>query len=427
MLDSLAANPDPALLSAASHRRILASAAMLGTATVLVKLVAFIKDLLVADVYGAGDTLDAFLVAFLVPSFGVTVLASSFAPAFIPTYIRVLERQGAAAARRLAGGALAANSGLLVALAQSLLYVVVGVLVASGLSAVFSAVLNANDRFVMSAVAPLAVPTATAATFWTLYDRFGIYALAGGTLLGFVIECVALGCAAYGNRLLPWPGRHGFDENLRLVASRFLPVAVGSMLISSSVVVDQSMAASLGTGNVSILNYGNKIVSLLLGIVAISLSTVLFPRFSRLITAGQWEGARRTMRVYSLVILVVSIPCAAIIALGAEPIIRLLFERGKFTADATHAAAQVQAWLALQIPFYVLVMLGFRVLSALDSQQIILRVGALNLALNIVGDLVLMRWFGVAGIAMSTSLVYLIAAIATLAAIKLRMAEVSTA
>jgi len=195
------------------------------------------------------------------------------------------------------------------------------------------------------------------------------------------------------------------------------------VLISSSVVVDQSLAASLGSGNVSILNFGGKIVSLLLGIVAISLSTVLFPRFAHLIAADQWQTLQRTARNYFMLILVGSIPCVAVVALGAEPMIWTLFQRGAFTSESTAAASEVQAWLALQIPFYVLVMVGFRLLSALDSYQTILRISALNLGLNIVGDVVLMHWFGVRGIAMSTSLVYLVAATATLVAIKMRLSE----
>ncbi|HEX3726851.1 MAG TPA: hypothetical protein VHV08_11440, partial [Pirellulales bacterium] len=88
MLDSLEAGPpplEPSVPSSGPH--VLRSAALLACATVLVKLAAFFKDLLVARSFGAGDELDAFLIAFLVPSFGVTVLASSFAPAFMPSYI----------------------------------------------------------------------------------------------------------------------------------------------------------------------------------------------------------------------------------------------------------------------------------------------------------------------------------------------------
>ena len=196
----------------------MASAATLAAATFVAKLIAFGKDLLVARDFGAGDQLDAFLVAFLVPSFGVTVLASSFAPAFVPNYIRVLQRDGRDAAERLAGGAIGREYGVAchssagataggtvllpwlgsgfdgekLALAQSLLYVVSGVLLASGVSAVLTAILQAHERFAVGAFASCAVPAVTLGGLWLGADALGIYALAIGTLVGFVVECVVL-------------------------------------------------------------------------------------------------------------------------------------------------------------------------------------------------------------------------------------------
>ena len=71
-------------------------------------------------------------------------------------------------------------------------------------------------------------------------------------------------------------------------------VVLSGILISGSVVVDQAMAASLGRGSVSVLNYGNKIVSLLLGMVALSLGAAIFPSFSRMIAGGQWDALGKT-------------------------------------------------------------------------------------------------------------------------------------
>ena len=81
-------------------------------------------------------------------------------------------------------------------------------------------------------------------------------------------------------------------------------------------------------------------------------------------------------------------------------------------------------YLALQIPFYILVMIGYRVLSALDGNRIVLRLGALNVTMNVVGNYVFMSFFGVNGIAMSTSLMYFVAAIATFVAVRYRLADV---
>jgi putative peptidoglycan lipid II flippase len=276
---------------------------------------------------------------------------------------------------------------------------------------------------VAAALAPLAVPLGTLAGLVLLENRYGIEALALGTLAGFAGECAILAFAAARVGLLPLPTWHGFDPHLRDVGRRYWPIAVGTLMLSASAVVDQSMAASLGSGNVSVLNFGGKLVGLALSIVAVSLSTVLLPRFSRLITANRWDDLARVMRDYAWLVIGGSIPIVAVLALAAEPMIRLLFERGAFTAETTAAVGRVQLYLALQIPFYVLTMLGSRMLSALDSNATVLRIGALTLVLNVVLDYVLMQWFGVDGIAMATSLVYAVAAVVTLAAIRTRLVE----
>jgi len=236
---------------------------------------------------------------------------------------------------------------------------------------------------------------------------------------------LAVGLQCYG--LLPRPRWGGLDENLRHVAWQYAPVALGALLTSSSVVVDPLMAASLGSGNVSVLNYGNKIVALVVSVVAVSLSTVLFPRFSRLITLGRWRELRRTLRVYATAVVIGSIPGLIVLGLVSEPLIRLLFERGAFAAETTQAVAQVQIWLLPQVPLAVLVMLGYRMLSALGSNSIVLGLGVLSLALNVGGNWLLMQWFGVTGIAMSTSLTILIVAIATLAVVRYKLGQAEAA
>jgi putative peptidoglycan lipid II flippase len=135
----------------------------------------------------------------------------------------------------------------------------------------------------------------------------------------------------------------------------------------------------------------------------------------------------RTIRGYTRLIVAGSIPVVAILALGAEPMLRLLFERGAFTSEATEASARVQFYLALQIPFYVLVMLGSRLLSAWDANQSVLRIGALSLAVNVVADYTLMQWFAVDGIAMATPLAYAVTAIAMAVAIRTKMVEARAA
>jgi putative peptidoglycan lipid II flippase len=286
-----------------------------------------------------------------------------------------------------------------------------------------AAVLNAHERFAAAAIAPLAIPLGTLAVFWMYGGRFGVEALAAGTLVGFAAELGVLAIAAARAGLLAWPRFESAGGELAHVGSQYLPAALAGLLISGSLVVDQAMAASLGSGQVSILSYGGKVVAVVVTAAAASLSTVLFPQFSRLIAAGRRRELKAAVRWYAQAIVAASVPVVAVLALFSEPIVRLLFERGAFTSETTAAVSSVQLWLLPQIPFYALVMVGARVLSALDGNQIVLRIGGVNLAVKVAGNYVLMGWFGVDGIAMATSLAYLATATVTLLAIRAKLAE----
>ena len=373
----------------------------MGTATIIVKFASLAKDFYVARQLGAGDSLDAYLVALLLPSYAVVTLAQTVSLALVPTYVRVWQSRGLAAAQRLAGGVLAAGIGLLlavtavlllaapfvlplvglgfdaskIALTRSLFYPMAGILLASGLSAVFGAVLEAHERFTAKAVAPLAIPLGMLAVYWLYQAHYGVHALAAGTLAGFAGETVILGLACWWRGLFAIP-RWTKDPELPRVGGQYWPVVCGGLLLSSSLVVDQSMAASLASGQVSVLSYGGKVVAVAVTSVALSLATVLLPRFSHLIAAGRWQQFQRTFALYAGLVFTASIPCVVLLVVLSEPLVRLLFQRGAFTPETTEAVSRVQQWLLVQIPFHIVSLLGIRVLSAMGGNRMVLAIGA---------------------------------------------------
>src|SRR3712207_5767634 len=102
------------------NRRIFAAMLTVGGLTVVVKLVSAVKEMVVAHQFGTGDALDAFLIAFLLPSFTVQVVASAFRIALIPTYVQVREHEGQDAARRLFSNAMVWSTASLTAVAALL-------------------------------------------------------------------------------------------------------------------------------------------------------------------------------------------------------------------------------------------------------------------------------------------------------------------
>jgi putative peptidoglycan lipid II flippase len=188
------------------------------------------------------------------------------------------------------------------------------------------------------------------------------------------------------------------------VARQYGPVLLSALVAAGGLLVDQSMAAMLPAGSVSALVYGSRFVSVVVALGAGALSTAITPYFSRMIARGDWAGCRHSLRTWTALTAAVSIPVAAVMIAAAGPIVRLAFEHGAFGPRDTSVVASVMAMYAVQIPFFVVSRVFYRFIVAMRRTDIALYCGLINLALDIVLNIALMRWMGVAGIALATSL-----------------------
>lgn len=415
-----------------TNRKIFSAAIMVGTLTFAVKLVAMFKEMIVAAWFGTADSMDAFLIAFLLPSYVINVVAGSFNAALIPIQIETREKQGEAAAQRLFSSTAAFSGVVLLvavvamallgpvvlphlcsgfdpgkqALTERLFYLLLPSILIAGLATNWEALLNAGERFGLAACAPAAVSVGTLAGIAWLGKSFGIYALAAGTVAGMLLQLALLGGALKrrGFRILPfW---HGLDANVRRVIGQYIPMIAGSVLFCSSVLVDQAMAGMLESGSVAKLNYGNKLVALAVGIGTTALGTAVLPHFSKMVALADWSGVAHTLKVYTRLILIVTIPVTLAAMLLSGPIVTLLFQRGNFTSADALAVSRVQQMFLLQLPFYSLSILFVRMISALKGNQILMWGTVVGFSSNVGLNFLLMPLMGVAGIALSTSTVY---------------------
>jgi len=145
-----------------------------------------------------------------------------------------------------------------------------------------------------------------------------------------------------------------------------------------------------------------------LSVGALALSTATLPYFSRMVAANDFAGCRHTLKRYSLLVAAVTVPFTLLIIAFSRPIVRVLFQRGAFTSADTELVSWVQVCYAIQIPFYVCSMLFVRFISSIRRNDVLMYASAINLVLDVVLNLVLMRVWHVAGIALSTSIVYVI-------------------
>jgi len=276
------------------------------------------------------------------------------------------------------------------------------------MSTVWTGVLNASERFAVGAGAPFAVPAGAAIGVFVGGRALGIDALAAGTVAGYVTAAVVTSTAAARAGWSTLPQWNGLTPDLRRVIGQYAPVVAGACLMSSTGLVEQAMASSLPAGSVSALNYGNKLVILLTGLVTMSLGTAMLPHFSRMVARREWQAVRHTLRTWTRLIVALTVPLTLVMMAGSTVIVRLAFERGAFRAHDTEIVAFVQSMYLIQVPFYATGILFVRMLTSLQRNRTLLVGTAISLPLNVLLNYVLMRRLGVAGIALTTSIMYVV-------------------
>ena len=412
------------------NRRIFRAAVSVSAAMILVKIVATVKEFAVAGVYGRSDAMDAFLAASLIPALLVNLISESMNQALVPTLIRVREREGAERAQQLlsssmlwlclmltvasAAMALAARGFFpLIAshfppgkldLAVRVFYALLPIVLISGVAANCTAVLNTFERFALPALAPVATPIAIMAGALLLGSRLGIWAMVYANLAGALIHAglVTWMMDSHGYRFrLQW---HGMTEATREVAGQYGPVLLSGVVASGGLLVDQSMAAMLPAGSVSALAYAGRFVSVVMTLLAGTIATAVTPHFSRMIANSEWAGCRHTVWTWVKLTWMVSLPITLVLIFGARLLIRVTLQHGVFGPADTVAVTPVLGMYAIQIPFFASSRVFYRFILAMRRSDLILYCGVINLVLDVVLNLILMRWFGVAGIALATSL-----------------------
>jgi putative peptidoglycan lipid II flippase len=418
--------------SGSVNSRIFSAAIIVGLGTILVKFLAIAKELVVAYQFGTANEIDAFLIALTIPSFLLVIIAGSFNSALIPTYIKVREQEGMKSAQQLFAGATTWSIGLLLiatvlmlgsiplylpmltkgfspeklALTYHLLWAIAPMLLLTGIGTIWGAVLNAGEKFAIVALAPMITPAITVILLFGVAD-WGVFNLVAGMVFGQLLEMAIIGIVLQRKGFSLRPKWYGFNTHLREVANQYAPAIVGSFLMCSTGLVDKSMAAMLPAGSVAALNYGNRIVTLPIIIASTALSTAVMPYFSKMVASEDWHNIRKLLKRYLILIFAASVPLTGFIILFSEQIVQALLQRGSFTENDTQIVAQIQSCFAIQIPFYIGCILLVRLISAMRKNQILVSGSAWNLAVNIGLNYLFMRWLGVAGLALSTSFVYI--------------------
>jgi putative peptidoglycan lipid II flippase len=425
-------------------RKIVLAATTVGGFTMLVKLVAIAKEAAIARGFGRGIAVDGYVLAYTPIAMVVATTAASIQAAYVPALVAA--RAGGPGAIRAAlaraapfalGIALVELVGLALVgpvllpalaggtcnettdVALSLYYIMLPYAALGGVAAILSALLNAVERFWFAAAVVAATPTITLIAVVLAGRHPSANVLGVSTTLGAIAEASLLAFMLKRLDLLP----RRFEKSAAKDESRglFFASAFSQVIVGACPLVDNYFAARLGAGGLSALAYGGKVGAAAVGIAATGLTTAVLPYFSSLAAARDWRLLRSTLWRNIALTFVVVLPCVVALYVATPLVVRLLFQRGAFTASDSAIVSSVQRMYVLQIPPYAIGVLAARLLVAMRANVSLIWINAGTLLTNAVADALLSRYMGVSGIALSTALGYLQSALIMLCLCELRL------
>jgi putative peptidoglycan lipid II flippase len=422
---------------------------IVGIAILCSRVLGLIREVVFAALFGAGRNLDAFLMAFRVPNMLRDLFAEgALSTAFITTFSKRIATEGDASAWRLASKVatltvvfMSAVTLLGILFAPQLIQLMTWgswspektaitilltrimwpfILLVS-LAALVMGMLNAKHVFGMPAMASSffnlgSIVGGVALCYWfdpqidwrhPHFGERGLIGLAIGTLIGGLLQLFVQ---------FPPLRRVGFkfrpdfnwrDPGVRIILGLMGPATIAASAVQINVLVNSGFAARLGDGPVSWLNIAFRLMQLPLGIFGVAVATVTLPLISRSAAVGNTAGFRSALAHSIRLVLLLTIPAEIGLIILAEPIIRLIYEHGRFTPAATEQTA-------LALRFYAIGLAGYsadKVLApafyALDRRYIPMFVTMTSIAVNFC-----LNWFftfylnwGHRGLAFSTSMV----------------------
>lgn len=397
------------------------------------RILGFGREILIARQFGTGGEADAYAAAFRLPDLlFLVVMSASFGSAFIPVFAGYLTRGDDRRAWDLASAVLTwaigltlVTGALIFILADPIIRYLIApnlaeefirqsvslmrVLVLSplllGLGIAAKGILEAQDRFLMPALAPLIYNVGIIIGIILLAPTAGIEGVAIGVVIG-----------AAGHALIQLPSvlRSGLRfrptfsrsvDGLGEVGRLLVPRVIGQLAFAANFIVITNFASGLGEGGPASINYAWQLLMLPHGILALSISTVIFPAMAR-----QWEladvaGLNRTVSEALRPLIFLSIPISIVLFLYREPIVAALLQRGEFTRASTVAVAAPLAALAAALIAYGLVEVLTRAFYAMKDARTPVIAGLIIIVINVaVAALTIDRLDGLAlGLALGVS------------------------
>lgn len=394
------------------------SGGIVGIMTLLSRVLGFIRDQVLAIVFGAGSITDVFLVAFKIPNFLRRLFAEgAFAQAFVPVFTEYKETRSRAALLDLAAhvsGTLTiillviSTLGVMLSpllimlfapgfideperfdLASHMLRITFPYLFFVSLLAYAGSMLNTFGKFAIPSLTPVLLNLCMIGAAVLLSPHFNtpIIALAWGVFAAGVLQLLLQLPFLRQIGLLPRPRWGWKHSGVRRILKLMAPAVLGSSVAQINLLLDTVIASFLAVGSLSWLYYSDRLMEFPLGLLGVTLGTVILPRLSREHSRKSPEDFKKTLDWAIRLVIVIGLPSAIGLSMLSEEMLMTLFGYGQFTLnDARMASFSLIAYGA-GLPAFLLIKIFAPAFFARQNTKTPVRIGIIALLSNMVYNL----------------------------------------
>lgn len=415
-------------------KRLLKSTFIFATMTLISRILGFMRDMIIAHYFGAGNGADAFFVAFRIPNFLRRMFAEgSFSQAFVPVLsehktlyshdkVRDLISQVAGALGLVVIlvtiiGVVTApllvmlfapgfnDEPLRYSLTVEMLRITFPYLLFISLAALAGGVLNTYERFGVPAFTPVFLNLAMimGALVFSRYLEQPVIGLAWGVLLGGILQLVSQLPAVFRLGLLSIPRPNFYAPAVLRILKLMGPTLFGSSVAQINLLFDTIIASFLVSGSVSWLYYSDRLLEFPLGVFGIAIATVILPKLSADNAARDHEGFIRTLDWALRLVILIGVPAGLGLALLGGPLLVTLFQYGKFTANDTIMATHSLIAFALGLPGFIFIKVLVPGFYARQDTSTPMWIGVSAMLANMLFNVILVFPLAHAGLALATT------------------------
>ena len=393
------------------------------------KITGFFRDIVLAQTFGAGEITDAYLTALNIPVVLFDGISAALGTTFIPIYFKIKSSKGQEEVNKFTSNIL--NIVIII----SLIFVLLGVIFAPYIVTIFavgfkgdvfdltvnyskilifsmvfiainglvsSYLVASGNVYISGAITiPFNIFVIIAIIFASVTES---YVMVYGTLIAYIAQLLfqlpLLIKKGYKHRLTV----NLRDENIRQILFLVIPVFIGSYINQINAVVNRTLASTLDSGSITALNYANKLNMFAVGVIAVAISTIMYPILSKLASEGNKKLFKINISKSINMIVIIMLPIMVVMTTFSTEIVKVLFEEGSFNSHDTYLTSTALFFYSIGILAYGLKELLAKSFYSLQDTKTPVRNATISVVINIVFSIILVNIMGIGGLALASSI-----------------------